>query len=245
MRADMDRVVIERPRWGSGLRNHEVRGQRAAWRSAVARGDFDGEVTRVRMVPRRGPTKVFSDLLGPLKRFLTAGRGRPWDEVYAEVRQRLAADSLLQKHVLDHLRGMVERDVVLAPDGSQWTFDYGLGPARGLFVHPVTGRLDEALPRRGWLRGPERTLRRLLRRRPPATLPVFGRVVGRDRLWLQLASGWVVVRLRDDNGHDALFDRPAAEVAAAERRALYGEPGLRAVTVRRVGRRARRARGLG
>lgn len=242
MRADMDRVVIERPRWGSGNRNHEVRAQRAAWRTALARGDFDSEATRVGMVPRRGPVKAFSDLLGPLKRFLRRRRGRPWDEVYAEIRQRLRADSLLQKHVLDHLGGMVERNAWLGPDGSAWVFRCGVRPVRRLFVHPVTGRLEESADRR--VRNPARAKRRMLRRRPRPGIQVFARVPDGDRLWLQLASGWVVVRLADDDGHDALFDRPAALVPLAERVAVYGDGALRAVTCRPVGRRARRARGL-
>jgi hypothetical protein len=242
MRADMDRVVIERPRWGSGLRNHDVRGQRAAWRSAVAHGDFDGEATRVPMVPRRGPTKVFSDLLGPLKRFLRRRCGRPWDEVYAEVRQRLRVDSLLQKHVLDHLADLVERRIVIGPDGGPWDTAYGWCVHVGLFVHPVTGRLSSTPDGwgRGWRRPP-----RAIRRAPQPMLQVYARLRIGDRLWLQLASGWVLVRLRDDDGHDALFDWPAAGILRAERVAVYGDANLRAATCRPVGRRARRARGLG
>jgi hypothetical protein len=74
---------------------------------------------------------------------------------------------------------------------------------------------------------------------------VYARLRVGDRLWLQLASGWVVVRLRDDDGHDALFDWPAAGILRAERVAVYGDANLRAATCRPVGRRARRARGLG
>jgi hypothetical protein len=242
MRADMDRVVIERPRWGSGLRNQEVRAQRAAWRAAVARADFEGVATRVQMVPRRGMIKGLNDLLGPLKRFLRRRRGRPWDEVHAEVRHRLRADSLLQRHVLDHLERLVERRAWLAPDGSLWGHRYGFGPVRGMFVHPVTGRLDEAPPGRR-SGGAARRMQKVRRRRP--ALRVYTSVSDRDRRWLQLASGWVVVRLADDDGHDALFDRAAAQVSPAERAAVYGDAGLRAVTCRPVGRRARRARGLG
>ena len=244
MRADMDRVVIERPRSRSRIRNHDVRAQRVAWRAVVARGDFDGAVTRAPMVPRVGERKSFSDLLGPLKRFLQCRCGRPWDEVYAEVRQRLSADSLLQKHVLDHLWQMVERDVWLGADGSPRRSGWGgWVPVDGPFIHPVTGRLErapEAEVRGGRWPGARAAW---LRSRP--MLEVFARLRVGDRLWLQLASGWVVVRLRDDDGHDALFDWPAAGVRPEERAAVYGDASLRAVTCRALGRRARRARGLG
>lgn len=242
MRADMDRVVIERPRWGSGLRNREVRTQRAAWRAAVARGDFDGEATRVRMVPRRGPCKGLTDLLGPLERFLEQRRGRLWDEVYSEIRQVLRPDSLLRKHALDHLVEMVSQHVFLDRDGIPWVYVGGWWPVGRWIVHPVTRRLED--PARDRPLGTRARAIRRLRRRPRPALQVFARVPGSDRLWLQLASGWVVVRLADDDGHDALFDRPAAEVPQGERVAVYGDATLRAVTCRSVGRRARRARGL-
>jgi hypothetical protein len=107
MRQDFHEVVIERPRGG-------WRGPRR-WRVPTDRIDpeepaFGGQTS----VPRdsasrhRGGTKHLSDLLGPVKRLLHRRVGRPWDRVWSELCGGLDTRRYLDRHVLDHVRRMVD-----------------------------------------------------------------------------------------------------------------------------------------
>jgi hypothetical protein len=58
-----------------------------------------------------GRTKSFTDLLGPLRRFLIGQVGRPWNKVYAELRERISPASTVQIHILGHVETMVARHV--------------------------------------------------------------------------------------------------------------------------------------
>lgn len=51
--------------------------------------------------------KSFDEYLAPLKRFLQRRVGRPWDDVYSEIRQYLRAKTAVHLHVLQHLDDMV------------------------------------------------------------------------------------------------------------------------------------------
>ena len=103
MRADMHEVVIERPRNG-------MRGPRRAPRWDLARHEPEQIPQRESTSRHRGGTKHLSDLLGPLKRFLDGAVGRPWDDVYSELRSGLSPRSLLHNHILEHVRSMVGLD---------------------------------------------------------------------------------------------------------------------------------------
>ncbi|MFT3765780.1 MAG: hypothetical protein QM820_09715 [Minicystis sp.] len=121
MRADMFEIIIERPRYGGswgGLKGRRrerpdlLRDSPPAWQP-VSRG--------------RG-TKHLNENLAPLHRFLASRAGRPWDDVRSEICALIQPRSAVQKHVLDHVREMVEENPVII-DGRP--FDpVGHGPRR-------------------------------------------------------------------------------------------------------------------
>lgn len=147
MRPDMHEVVIERPRHGSSDRRKKDR-----WSWPV---DEEGERSprRASTSRHRGGTREFSDLLGPLRRFLDSRVGRPWDAVYSELRAGLSPKSQIHMHILQHVDHMVA------------TRPGDTGP---LYVDPRTGLLRRGV---GWrlIRDPEWrdhvSVRRFLQRR--------------------------------------------------------------------------------
>jgi hypothetical protein len=139
MRSDMFQVIIERPRyntwWGwraKGRRGEARRQQEAATWEPVSRG--------------RG-SKVLNENLAPLERFLRSRVGQRWDDVRSEMMRVLSVRSAVQKHVLDHVKQMVQENAVLV-DGEPYTPDR-VWPVRDFYVCPLTGALRTwARPRR-------------------------------------------------------------------------------------------------
>jgi len=113
MRADMSRVIVERPRRGGGDR----RGR------AVPFENLPQHEGMRRPHQRSGGAKELNENLAPLRRYLERQVGRPWDKVYAEIAKHLRADNAVQQHVRDHLR-----DFVAIKDAPTWT--PGLRPGR-------------------------------------------------------------------------------------------------------------------
>ena len=175
MRDDMMKVLTERPRGGSWL-------------------GYDGGLRRSgRLRPEEAPLyeamsmhrgeKSFSDHLGPLRRFLASSCGRPWDDVYSEICAGLGARGTLQRHLLQHLRWMVETDPLRAADhpcrcgkkqaarsaSSRWRY----------FVCQRTGRLEAA----------EERPRRRPRETEPRPLPL-----GNGELALRVGGFWYAFR---------------------------------------------------
>lgn len=149
MRPDMHKVVVERPRTGGDYHK----------KKRLANRDPD-------LLPRgegiRRPywsRKCFSDLLGPLRRWLRSQVGRPWNKVYSEASAVIVADSVVRAHIRTHLFEMVERHTLLQ-DGVICSIERDW-PRRGMipvtehrtrrnpfYVHPVTGLLCEGAPKR-------------------------------------------------------------------------------------------------
>ena len=82
------------------------------------------------MKRRHNRTKSFNEHLGPLRRFLDANVGRPWDKIYSEICQFVDRDNVVQKHILTHLFDYVVVHTVLI-DGEpcrgeqHWGYQYG------------------------------------------------------------------------------------------------------------------------
>ena len=145
MRSDMFEVIIERPRvdrqWRrrKGRRAEPLRQQEAPTWEPVSRG--------------RG-TKHLNENLAPLRRFLERRVGRPWDAVRSEMCAQLSVRSAVQKHVLDHVKQMVEENAVLVdgrphhPATSDPRFRL-ITASRwgGFYVCPRTGALRAATTR--------------------------------------------------------------------------------------------------
>ena len=60
-----------------------------------------------RHVRERGGFKVLNENLAPLRRYLEAQVGRPWDKVYSEIAANLRVSNTVQQHVRDHLKDFV------------------------------------------------------------------------------------------------------------------------------------------
>src|SRR5476649_123720 len=109
MRPDMFKVIVERPRLRS--------------RGPSALKARDDDETKVPMGRGRG-TKELNENLAPLERFLRRNVGRPWNNVFSEIRAGLSLRSAVQKHVRDHLQLMVDLHV-FERNGELWTFSHG------------------------------------------------------------------------------------------------------------------------
>jgi hypothetical protein len=146
MRSDMKKVVVERPRWGSRLRNRKF----GAKLRYVPDHDYDEQPKKARgFESYEHGGKRFTDVLGPLYRYLDKNVGRPWDKVYSEMCASLDKRKVTGQHIFDHLKHMVERECHVGDDGkvryNQYRHGYfGQQPEQevsGYYVHPRTGLL--------------------------------------------------------------------------------------------------------
>ena len=85
MRKDMNRKLVERPRWGHSARNADVRFQRARMRHLTRVEDYDSLSTHSKMRPRVGMMKCLNENLAFGAVF--EAPGRPWNKVYSEIRK--------------------------------------------------------------------------------------------------------------------------------------------------------------
>lgn len=121
MRADMAKVLTERQRVGHSRCYHDIR-------SRHHRGEIEYLPT---MEGMRRPhilldtAKQFSDLLGPLKRFLWSSRGRRWDDVWSEINAELPHNTTGA-----HLRLHVSQEVTLQTELHRHAGRYFLCPRR-------------------------------------------------------------------------------------------------------------------
>ena len=108
--------------------------------SAAKRGNISRGTKR-----SHGATKELNDNLGPIRRFLRSRLGRPWDDVYSEVRAVFKNGGMAQEHALGHLIDAVRMDVkefdgVLCFKPKRYG---GFRPLEyGYYVDPLTGLLS-------------------------------------------------------------------------------------------------------
>jgi hypothetical protein len=167
MRPDMQRVLIDCYR--GGLR---IKTDRSAKPRVQQYADADSDAGPHR--PKRQRTRWFSDNLGPLRRWLRAQVGRPWDCVWSELCAGVDRDTVAGQHLIEHALSEVERDcrmdgrVALRSVERSWRGHR----VEGLYVHPRTGLLrwqarsphEPAATPKDWIlldHGEERLLRRL------------------------------------------------------------------------------------
>lgn len=148
MRSDMKKVLTERPRAGGRIKS--PKGDKRQWQKCSAEDYPKREKIRVKWTSSfRG--KVFTDVLGPLYRFLLAQVGRKWDTVYGEIARNLPKTSMQNIHVYTHLWEFVIKDVKIVEgvacynggrlDGEPIT---SFGRYSRLYVHPKSGLLRKA-----------------------------------------------------------------------------------------------------
>jgi hypothetical protein len=138
----MARVLVERPRGGSGLagkgyRKEQGRTPPEEWRSREGIKH-----------PWRASPKWFRDHLGPLRRFLISNVGRPWDAVYSEICEATRRGFPVREHFLSHVYQYVERSVTLL-DGIPC---HGSGSQHGTPLRNHAGYYLYVCPKTGLLR---------------------------------------------------------------------------------------------
>ncbi|MBN9520406.1 hypothetical protein J0H58_18070 [bacterium] len=189
MRADMGKVLVERPRIGHSDRNRK-KGYRKATAKALA---ADGGPTREGMKARTPRSKHFNEHLGPLRRFLDSNVGRPWDKVHAEIRERVNPDNVVQKHVLTHLDDYVVTQVIEVdgePVDANPRFAFFGGRTRSLRTSYAPQWY--VCPRSGLLRRSRLVRRKYRPEQPPAPRRVR---VSRTEVCLELDGRWELVTL--------------------------------------------------
>lgn len=143
----MHKVIVERPRWGSSMRNRKT---------GVSYSGYDPErdygPSRTSSSRFRLPNpKMFTDVLSPLFRFLQKQLGRPWTKVWSEIRQGVDCRTVPGRHVLDHVRMAVTTDLCIGRD--RVFYDNRTGrPVDGFHVHPKTGLLRWTKREKGWIK---------------------------------------------------------------------------------------------
>ena len=99
MREDMYKVIVERPRRGKD-------GNAAA---ARLRNDFNGPA---RLRARAGyGYRSLNENLSPLRRYLRAQTGRPWDKVFSEICANIDRRNTVQQHIHQHIRDFIAIDI--------------------------------------------------------------------------------------------------------------------------------------
>ena len=158
MRSDMHEVIIERPR--GGARTKQPKGSRRAH----PRIDVE-DMPRRESISKKWQAgwggKYQTNLLGPLRRFLTSRLGQPWDQVYAELCERVDRRNTVQKHLLDHVLWEVETKAVLIDSVVQAPHSWGLRAGQ-FYVCPKSGRLEQ-MPRQRRRRKKRSTPRKFVR----------------------------------------------------------------------------------
>lgn len=136
MRADMKKVLTERPR-------ANARYAYSDFRHEANHTDYDDLPSFQGMRrPYADDHKDFSDLIGPLHRFLRNSVGRRWDDVWSEVCQAVGSGNTVDQH----LRGHVMQDVDVKTqliNGKVVALGRYFGPHEpyGLYVDPRDGIL--------------------------------------------------------------------------------------------------------
>ena len=99
MREDMYKVIVERPR----------RGKEGDALAARLRNDFDGPM---RLGMRAGyGYRSLNENLAPLRRYLHAQIGRPWNKVFSEICAGIDRRNTVQQHIHQHIRDFIAIDV--------------------------------------------------------------------------------------------------------------------------------------
>jgi hypothetical protein len=233
MRADMAKVIVERPR-RKGWETRKPKG----YRRRLRRYGDDGPPAREGMTTCwEGGSKSLNEHLGPLRRYLDRQVGRPWNKVFSEICAHINRNSAVQDHVRDHVADYVTIHVVLrdgVPFSQEGTWRLGRAVQPGYwYVCPRTGLLRKVKP--------------AARRPKPKKIqrPAFIRVG--DSVQCRFIDGaWHVVYLdplpvpswnrERCVDRDILLDRLVCQITDAEAKRQYGRP-VYAVGKRRLARR--------
>lgn len=208
MRADMDKVIVERPRHGSCARS-----RKKGYRKYIQHTALEDLPKNESLLGRwHGMGKHLNEHLGPMRRFLRSNIGRPWNKVHQELCEHVSFDNAVQAHVLSHIFQYVHRIVEIVDREVRSTAGWRRGRslvAGEMYVCPATGLLKEVRARP--------------RQRPPTK--VSG---GADVQFLWRDNAWWEVRVRKPPAElgdlwDVWLERLLAKLKLPERVAAYGD----------------------
>jgi hypothetical protein len=140
MRADMAKVIVERPRVGS-----RAPARKKGYRKYVQRIGIENLPLREPLLGHwRGPGRWLNEHLGPMRRFLRSNVGRPWNKVHQELCEHVCFDNPVQSHVLTHVFDYVQQHVELRGREvfslDRWRRGRPLDPGM-MYICPMTGLL--------------------------------------------------------------------------------------------------------
>ena len=242
MRKDMSKVIVERPRRGRG------RVGLKPGRSRVL-ADDEGEPLRAKggrePVKTKGiKTKSLNENLNPLKRYLAANVGRPWNKVYSDISEHLKPTSTVQQHVRDHVEDFVATktrmragEVVVTP---RWGGERALREDFSLyFVHPRTGLLKANPHYRRWNRRAreQRAAEDAARAKRMRVIDAKTQVHLFDDVWWEVK----LAKIGDGREPDVVRTAKLSQMAPEK---LYGVYGMRAAEKRILSKAEKKKLGL-
>lgn len=142
MRRDMVKIVTER-------------GKAGGWTTfGRMTRDFEALPSREGMRQRyRYSPKICRFRPAALRRFLDSRVGARWTDVWAEIKRTLTGNSPAIQDALYFIRSAVECHAFLQ-DGMVFAYKWGkkylVSDVCKLYVHPATGLLERAMPRKTW-----------------------------------------------------------------------------------------------
>lgn len=263
MRRDMSKVVTEKPRRGSGYNNHR-RNTVTATRGRVRPNvddleDVEFDIPIQSSGSARGQklpydSKNFTDVLGPLRRYLVKQVGRPWDKVNSELSKILSKRSLQGQHIWTHVWIEVEKDCYLGEDGKVYNRRYRWRPdpvSHCLYVHPRTGLLCKTKDYgQKWFRqNRDHSSIQLWRRLSflglvdpirPKFLPKDWVIVSDDTVLQRLEGLWFVIKLKLHDPEEIVQMREVSmgRVVVTRRKDIKNSPGAETISRLQLGRRS-------
>ncbi len=142
MRPDMEKILTERPRTTARVETVKT-GLRMNRYDPERDYDFPYRLPISRRRQYGYKCKQLTDRLFPLLGYLRKWIGRPWDQIYSEVRHYLPGNTLQGRHIMRHIDGDVEQDCFIGADSMVHRAVYrGGGLVEGLYVHPITKTLE-------------------------------------------------------------------------------------------------------
>ncbi|HEX3132942.1 MAG TPA: hypothetical protein VHX44_05085 [Planctomycetota bacterium] len=184
MRPDMHHLLVERGHAGRSRRNRWTTKYVKGWASRCRFRNAEDEPAEALLPLSRGP--AFSENLSPLRRYLEAQVGRPWDTVYAEIRAHVNADTAVQYHILQHFYDRFIVHTWADPEGRLWHMTWS-GPQP--LDEPRRWPVIYVCPRTGLLRRTRKRVRTEGRPAPADHLPGSDQ----DHEFRQLCGQWYEV----------------------------------------------------
>lgn len=262
MRRDMSKIIVERLREGSRWKTWRRTGRFDPSRIVL---DEEGEddLSQGRAAYRRATkssrhAKSLNENLAPLRRYLLAQTGRPWDAVWSDICEHLKPTNTVQQHVRDHIDDFVAVRTSLK-DGCIYFSRPGYAPCPLddskwrqplLYVDPATGVLKqnphveryERRRRRKRQAAAEELAKRL--RRLPDRSKVL--ILLDDGNWWEvtLARAAAISRDRAPGTVEIVDVVERAGLSALAREQRYGDAELVAVAKRPLSKRELKQHGL-